>query len=72
MSTPAAPSRFDALPDAEIRRLLLNARIVMSENYKRSYWWSVASALFGVGSTAAAALCERAGINPENKVKDPV
>lgn len=64
--------RWAALPDEEIRRLLLNARIFMSDNYKRSYWWSVASVLFGVGSTCAAALCDRARIDPNAKVKDPI
>ena len=63
---------WEVLTDEEIRRLLLNARIFMSDNYKRSYWWSVASVLFGVGSTCAAALCDRARIDPNAKVKDPI
>ena len=47
------------------RRILLNARRVSAQRYRRLPNWKVAADLFGFGSTFAAMLCLEYGFDPD-------
>jgi hypothetical protein len=63
-----SPMPFASLADAEVSRILLNARRVLRREYLRQPYWALARNIFGVGSTVGAELCRRAGIDPDQLV----
>lgn len=55
----------DSISDDHLRCIVFNLRSLTKRSESTTPAWGVLSKLYGVGSTTAAALCRRAGIDPD-------
>lgn len=66
------PRWSDGIPDANLRCMIVNSRMIAARTYKRGTNSALVSAVFGVGSTHATELCKRAGIDPDSTARADV
>lgn len=58
-------AELSKLDDPRVRCAILNARRICARRWKKSPNWSLASEVFGLGSTYSWNLCKRHGIDPD-------
>jgi hypothetical protein len=62
---------YSTLTCDEVFWLLMNVKLIAKPQYRTQSWRCLASHLFAVGSTTAAELCKRAGLDPFEIVGKP-
>lgn len=67
---PPPPPPQSGSADAMVRSALLRLIHLDSHAYSGRLRWSAVSDLFGIGSTSAAALCRRHGLDPEEELPE--
>jgi hypothetical protein len=60
----------DAIPDMNLKCLVIAARGLASRRRLNGSAWEFVGRLFYCGSTTAASICRRIGVDTEAKVKD--